>query len=262
MLGHTLKPALALESSPMKKKTALFCAAMTFFLAAFPAHAGRTAIDEDDNGEEIKFYLDGYCDFNLEDCGPDDGVVLPYSVAFSDGPPTDRIWVHGNGILTFGRAAEFLNEIEGTILNGGAPPLEAYGLNLVSGGQNVKLEDFAFLQSAKLTVRGNGSIVATWFICSLPTSPTSCPPDPGSDYSLVLRPTAKGFSGRFYGQSPGSDVGYVIDGAFTPTGDSFLMPATFSGDVSFVPEPSSWALLIAGFGMTGAALRRRRMATA
>lgn len=29
-----------------------------------------------------------------------------------------------------------------------------------------------------------------------------------------------------------------------------------------VPEPSSWALLIAGFGLTGAALRRRRVAAA
>ena len=28
-----------------------------------------------------------------------------------------------------------------------------------------------------------------------------------------------------------------------------------------VPEPASWALLIAGFGLTGAAMRRRRIAT-
>ncbi|THD64539.1 MAG: PEP-CTERM sorting domain-containing protein [Phenylobacterium sp.] len=29
-----------------------------------------------------------------------------------------------------------------------------------------------------------------------------------------------------------------------------------------VPEPSAWALMIAGFGLTGAALRRRRAAVA
>jgi hypothetical protein len=29
--------------------------------------------------------------------------------------------------------------------------------------------------------------------------------------------------------------------------------------VGGVPEPSSWAMLIAGFGLTGATLRRRRM---
>jgi hypothetical protein len=32
--------------------------------------------------------------------------------------------------------------------------------------------------------------------------------------------------------------------------------------VSQVPEPASWALLIAGFGLTGAVMRRRRMAVA
>ena len=29
-----------------------------------------------------------------------------------------------------------------------------------------------------------------------------------------------------------------------------------------VPEPASWAMMIAGFGLTGAALRRRRIAVA
>jgi hypothetical protein len=34
------------------------------------------------------------------------------------------------------------------------------------------------------------------------------------------------------------------------------------GSAAVVPEPQSWALLIAGFGLTGAALRRRRAAIA
>jgi hypothetical protein len=33
-------------------------------------------------------------------------------------------------------------------------------------------------------------------------------------------------------------------------------------DTGAVPEPASWAMLIAGFGLTGATLRRRRMAAA
>lgn len=36
-----------------------------------------------------------------------------------------------------------------------------------------------------------------------------------------------------------------------------LTPITLAGAI---PEPSSWAMLIAGFGLTGAAMRRRRMA--
>jgi hypothetical protein len=81
-----------------------------------------------------------------------------------------------------------------------------------------------------------------------------------------LRPTRDGYRGTFdfsRGQSYYDNrIGYVIDDGdklnFTSTGNSFLMPATFSGNVTFVPEPENWALLIAGFGLTGAAMRRRR----
>ena len=40
----------------------------------------------------------------------------------------------------------------------------------------------------------------------------------------------------------------------------FISEVTFAGSV--VPEPSSWAMLIAGFGLVGATMRRRRMAAA
>jgi hypothetical protein len=44
---------------------------------------------------------------------------------------------------------------------------------------------------------------------------------------------------------------------------SFAGDAIYSvDDVAAVPEPASWAMLIAGFGLTGAALRRRRVALA
>lgn len=46
---------------------------------------------------------------------------------------------------------------------------------------------------------------------------------------------------------------------------SFVFQNVASKEVSAVegvPEPSSWAMLIAGFGLTGATLRRRRMAIA
>ena len=44
-----------------------------------------------------------------------------------------------------------------------------------------------------------------------------------------------------------------------PTG---LRVAFLSSSVNVVPEPASWALLIAGFGLTGAVMRRRRVAVA
>ena len=39
-----------------------------------------------------------------------------------------------------------------------------------------------------------------------------------------------------------------------------LAPSTLTITTGAVPEPAAWALLIAGFGLTGAAMRRRRMA--
>lgn len=45
-----------------------------------------------------------------------------------------------------------------------------------------------------------------------------------------------------------------------PNGQPFLaaVTTTFEGAVGGVPEPASWALMISGFGLAGAALRARR----
>lgn len=46
---------------------------------------------------------------------------------------------------------------------------------------------------------------------------------------------------------------------FRSQGSSALGPVLDNVSISLVPEPSSWMMLIAGFGMTGFAMRRRRM---
>lgn len=66
-------------------------------------------------------------------------------------------------------------------------------------------------------------------------------------------------------------LGYVSDTPFTTLtfsgqtgaefGDSFSID-NFSFSSTAVPEPTSWAMLIAGFGFVGAAARRRRPLTA
>lgn len=48
----------------------------------------------------------------------------------------------------------------------------------------------------------------------------------------------------------------VGDGNFSDNGGSFRVT------ISAVPEPASWAMMIAGFGLAGAAMRRKRTATA
>jgi hypothetical protein len=47
-----------------------------------------------------------------------------------------------------------------------------------------------------------------------------------------------------------------------PTGSAFLTDGVGVGPIGGVPEPTAWALMIAGFGLAGAALRRRRHALA
>ncbi|MFN3371698.1 MAG: PEPxxWA-CTERM sorting domain-containing protein [Sphingomonadaceae bacterium] len=71
-------------------------------------------------------------------------------------------------------------------------------------------------------------------------------PHTASDFSLSIRFGGAGFQG-------GLDESWGID--------NFALSAIFdSGGGGVVPEPATWAMMIAGFGLVGAALRRRREA--
>ena len=72
----------------------------------------------------------------------------------------------------------------------------------------------------------------------------------GSEYSFSG--TVSLLAGQF------ADFG--VDNALAFNGDGTMMALTIerTGNLA-VPEPASWAMLIAGFGLIGATLRRRRM---
>ncbi|MFZ4689627.1 MAG: PEPxxWA-CTERM sorting domain-containing protein [Polymorphobacter sp.] len=225
------------------------------------------------NGNDIQilFGLGGYCDLNGDDCGP---IDLGYAVQFGNSDPVSSFALHGNGILSFGSAIDFFGTpadgnttFVDSIFNFETPAPASYGLNLVSVGQNNKI-DFqsfgAFLQSAKVSLGPNGRINAEWFTCFTPTSATFCPSS--QRQFLTLAPSPAGYRAIIRGAlNGGADTGTVINGVFTarPANTVFLIPARFSLFApSVVPEPTSWAMLIAGFGFTGAALRRRRRSIA
>ena len=98
----------------------------------------------------------------------------------------------------------------------------------------------------------------------------------GKDGSLyVLQADSNGLatpggSGQLIRVGPGGKRSTVLEGLVVPTGleigvDGKLYVSNFSpvagiGQVlaiSYVPEPASWAMLITGFGIIGAALRRK-----
>lgn len=269
-------------------RAAICCLSLALAVAVSPAEARRRAIDVDAEGNTIDIPLTGYCDLNGDECGPDDALRLPYTVQLGSSPASNKVFVHGNGLLTFGQSIDFgvnadydflEDSIAGKIVFGGiAPSLNEYGVNVISAGQNVLPASWtsasfpynfgdaeAFFQSGKISVTPEGVILAEWFVC---VDSFRCPDD---IHSLSLTPSAGGFQALFTGTTPtgpqysgprAEDQGYIIDGVFTSAtyDQEFFIPATFGA----VPEPESWMLLIAGFGLVGSAARRqtRRLQTA
>lgn len=91
--------------------------------------------------------------------------------------------------------------------------------------------------------------------------------------NVVGKPGNGNFAIFLPANSGGSLVSNVLYFAFDDTAvpgvgidsdyDDFVVRATFTpDDVSPVPEPASWAMMILGFGLAGQAARRRRTAMA
>jgi hypothetical protein len=75
----------------------------------------------------------------------------------------------------------------------------------------------------------------------------------GSEFT-VQDTNRSGVDISFFLTSGGDSVGFIIDKGDVYYSDSTGVDLALIG----VPEPSTWSLLIAGFGMTGFAMRRRR----
>ena len=82
--------------------------------------------------------------------------------------------------------------------------------------------------------------------------------------SFVASPSTGGFFAIGFGKvvtlaAPGSLFAAVNDSFHVNNGGAFQVEVTA---LPAVPEPAVWAMLIAGFGLTGAVMRRRRAAAA
>lgn len=91
-------------------------------------------------------------------------------------------------------------------------------------------------------------------------------PDPFSIHSFTLSLSdGSSINGNFNGDAGAGFLGWVgasITG-FTISSDvGFAIGDFYTGSVSAIPEPASWLTMIAGFGLVGFAMRRRKAAAA
>jgi PEP-CTERM motif len=74
--------------------------------------------------------------------------------------------------------------------------------------------------------------------------------------------TPSGIFGSFDGGAASLTLSFTQNGENGAISGGFTLSTPPSPPPPSVPEPASWAMLIAGFGLTGAAMRRRRSAVA
>jgi hypothetical protein len=185
-----------------------------------------------DDGPVSPLTLQGYCDIDGDQCDTP-SLILPYSVTFAGVGTTNQLLVVGDGHLEFiGDQLDFdplhptqqftvLKDVDGRID-------DSTVMDPTDGNDK-------FFQSATITST-KSSIDAIWSRCP---DTKSCPFD---EYGVLLTRIAGGF-----------DITFPDD---TTGRQSEFLAATFS-DSSPTPEPAAWALLIAGFGLAGSALRSR-----
>ena len=95
--------------------------------------------------------------------------------------------------------------------------------------------------------RGDTNTVAVNF-GSINGSYTLTSPTDFTTFSLVFTPTTTGTYNLSFENNGGDNLGALLDNVSIST--------------AAIPEPATWAMLIAGFGAAGAVLRRRRGALA
>jgi hypothetical protein len=219
------------------------------FILPGSAHAGRTVIDI---GSDLSF--DGYCSRQQAgipggDCEP---VALPFALNVG-GTSYDSVVVHSNGALSLGSAVDF-ELFSNSLSDFGVPVFSP----LLRNGEGSFDRDGDFVGQYEFN---DNQLLVNWFSCGTTVNCFR------NNFSLVLTNNPTGFTVDYiYGPNGPSVTG--LSGFSLPTGSleftGALENRTFSFDAngslitSAVPEPGTWAMMLLGFGMIGAAMRRKQ----
>lgn len=224
-------------------RTALLMASIASLAFASAASAATTVFTDGFEGDAPGAPVASLVNFNITGTvdvvapGNPYGILTPSNVVDLDGSPGPGE-ITSKGTFTFG-ANQFVD------------------LSFVLGGaQRGSLSDNFF---TRLLFNGNTAVTGlggtgvfagvSCVACTLPMiftqSATIGGSDPFSTSSLFFLSVNAGTLQFAFGSDSTDNVGPLLDSATLGIGAA-------------VPEPASWALMIAGFGMAGAVLRRRR----
>jgi len=165
---------------------------------------------------------------------------LPYKVVFKLSPKPGT-FIYNDGVFGITSGSGATNPLTATLyINGLSHFFTQEGVASLTNGSGLGSEDRVLHLVRPSVDPGNGFIFQTIFSSDHDFVSSS-------DYAHSLN----------YSVQPGDTVDgmFGIRGKDGPTG-GFLSPEMIT-ITSFVPEPATWAMMIAGFGLMGVALRRR-----
>lgn len=236
--------------------TILGCAALGALALAGPAAAGGSIRIDAQAPTPITTCTLGVACANYQ--------TTSYFFILPDGTMTNRLYVYDEGIVGLG------SEVAGT--PGGAVTSSGYyaaaAFATIPDLEDVTRTNMAFPDAAVFTYHTGAANTGGMFQILFTDMRTDLDA-PGNFMQLEFKYGGYLFDADGYGARPGSGLpqGFAPNNAITQfaictTGVCQDTMVRGSTPISAAPEPASWAMMIAGFGMAGGILRRRRQALA
>lgn len=238
-----------------------FAAVAAIATAAVPAQAATYAVFDDFDG--------GIATFNSVVAGTGATASTLSLVAGTNGAYTDFSITRPNGgAVNVSSPYQLFNSSPSRFTSGGVVDISPSGASRGIGAKNSGLT-FTFANP----INALGFEVGDWATCCQPSDlyiqfGNNTPILLGQSTSFGDQFLTNGGAGVFVGAFDNSGTFTTVSfwgdgfGEFLVAGGTIRYANIGSGPLPGVPEPTTWALLILGFGAIGAAMRRSKVRTA